>query len=1627
MPTLKELLQQQQDYFKELERNPPKPKTPKQLNLPMPQQLQNQQNLLNNPLITKYAQSTKPNLPPPQKPSIAKGLGYKSLAGWAGLGAGVEQGINMLTPIKKTLPMTQAQRALSQRADNYLQGAGKGWQVAGSIAEGIGGAAPQAILALMSSGASTGAQSGSKLPVLANATTTGAKALTNAIQNSAQTLSKNPAFWTSFIRMAGPTYTEAKKEGASELQAQATAIINSFLGAGVEVGGGIETFKAGGGVKQWVKSMLEEGREEVVQGMIENLTKKAVYDKGRANVSLTDDDAIINPLRAGKEFGMGAAVGGILGGAQTGVSKGINALGNVNLPTKADIEKMNAQKRPILPPLIPKAQAQPILPPKLPTQADIQTLGGQPTRNIGTLPPMQKPILTPTQVETAQRNINLPPKQEVGVQAQNKPVIQGKAQQYQTKQENKFIDIVSDVLSVPKSANKEFLRPIAQKLSQEFLETDAISRESADSLFEEAYKNGIVVSEEHYNQYKPVRDEIRNTTLTISTRDSSGITDFKDFRSSNFGKLKIKTISPENNVFSEKQSKIDGALKQKENLGIPADVKYQELSERYPELFPVDIINPADQLQHISNVVNGITKTESDLNSYFGDNAAEFKEFSKMEFDKELENLKIELKNVKRYSEDKVKAPSNELNIDTLKENLKPLGNLRRVAEKAVKTNLLTSQDNAQVDRLVKGEITLDDIPKNKGYNIKGIKAVYEAKYPVYQLEKQLKDYNNMRKAEMRAEADKDIETLPEWKKPDGTMRMSVSTMERIIRRIVPTNAVAENLIKKYITPVHKQEAERTRFKNKYRNKVRELKLTQKESEAVQFLGEVNSEIEALQERQGKRKLLPKKGDRLLELIKSKNEFLSNNPNLDMIKVNNAIKNFRSIYNDLFEQMNEVRLKNGYTPVEYRKNYFPHFSDNAPDNIMGKLAQGLGISFDVQDLPTTISGLTHTFKPGITWFSSSQQRKGNTTIYDAVRGFDKYIEGVSDVIHHTDNIQRLRALTETIRYRYSDEGIQKRVDEIRESPNMSPEEKSSLIEDVYKEDKSGGSSFVQELEEYTNLLANKKSKRDRNAEADIGRKIYSVTKTLSNRVAANMVALNPASWLTNFIPLTQGGATLKNSSMIRATLDTLKSTINDDGFENKSTFLTNRKGSEPLAKTVEQKISSTLSSPMEMIDMTTANILTRAKYYDNMRNGMSEQQAIDDADSFSAKVMADRSKGSTPTRFQAKNPITKTYTMFQLEVANQLGYLFEDMPRDLKNEGIKALVMALFKYAVGAFIYNELYEKLIGRRPALDPIGLIKESYEDFTSDIPKTKAVGNLGKNIAEDIPFVGGFLGGGRFPVMSGIPDGGKLTSSLVGLTSGEQNAKKALSNLGKEISKPAAMIFPPFGGGQVRKVAQGLSAIKNQGSYSVDKDGDDILQYPAEGGVGNIAKSVLFGKTSTPQAQEWIKSGFKSLSAKETEEYKKMLDSGISAFEAFDKIQKAKQENSEKAKTNKDFNERFKTEIPVFKYQDRIDALQEKYKNEYNESISLGATKKSRDFKASGTVYSLTDDLLIERQKIYQSALERAYSTIINRPYTDREKVLRLKEAKNSVGNLVDLEFWGKYKDKIQQYEVKLPPKR
>lgn len=164
-------------------------------------------------------------------------------------------------------------------------------------------------------------------------------------------LFKNPQFWTSYLNVAGDGYEDARKDGMKDSDALIYGTVNGFFNAMIEIGGAdealggiqnlpmrLDQMKNEAGKKQlveWFKdSVLGEGLEEVQQGAFERGMKAATTpDNGLQgfkdkwfSVDPTNQDAVFNPFTAGQEFLGGAAVGGILGGAQVGTSKALQGL-----------------------------------------------------------------------------------------------------------------------------------------------------------------------------------------------------------------------------------------------------------------------------------------------------------------------------------------------------------------------------------------------------------------------------------------------------------------------------------------------------------------------------------------------------------------------------------------------------------------------------------------------------------------------------------------------------------------------------------------------------------------------------------------------------------------------------------------------------------------------------------------------------------------------------------------------------------------------------------------------------------------------------------------------------------------------------------------------------------------------------------------------------------------------------------------------------------------------------------------------------------------------------------------------------------------------------------------------------
>ena len=1138
-------------------------------------------------------------------------------------------------------------------------------------------------------------------------------------------------------------------------------------------------------------------------------------------------------------------------------------------------------------------------------------------------------VLEPTQIKSAVANngafsLKSADIRYASAQQRFRDVLPERAAEYVARMENTLVRRLADNLSVPETAKRETLRPIADEIIYDVLRGGEMDSAKLNRLFEQAWDAGREADTEYYEQYKDVREKIRTQKLFISAKDRADIADFNLFRKQTMGTLRLSSD------------------------GLPVDTFYQEMRDMAPELFPASITAPSDQLLQLYEVAQSIRKREKTLNEAFGAQAESFKTWARNDFDESVQRLAEGIRIAKRYQEaqerkkEKLGVPQT---AEEAMELAKEVKAEKKKFQKVQSRYLLTDADQKVVNMLLRGDTTPEAVQNRE--NAEAILKTYEAKADYDLLALRLKAWNNTKKQGLRDQAENALNAAEaeKWVDKGSGLAYMRETMERNIRDIAKKGKVADEKAEafnnEYFRPVHKNESDRKSYVVGLQDRIKALNLSRKvekgnlvsESYAVQWLGEAEFNRKYLEEHP---RVKQRGGFGYEEWNAAIQKFHEENPKLDYAKIEHAVKEFRSIYDQLYQDMNRVRMENGYEPVDYMQGYFPHFQENDKDgSLLTRFGRHIGITDEVTPLPATINGLTQSFRPGIRYMANIQQRLGYATAYDALQGFDRYIEVASDVIYHTGDIQRLRALATQIRYRASDEGVRKQIDRILQDPTLTPDEANERVAQAMKDAPFALSNFVAELDEYTNLLAGKKSRLDRGMEKMLGRKFYNVCKAFESRVGANMVAANIGSALTNFIPLTQAWSQVSSADMLHGMWQTLQNYKTADGLDTASTFIHNRSGYGRLAMSTMDKVSEKAAFLMEAVDGFTTGSVVRARYLQNLRLGMSEVNAMQEADQFAANIMADRSKGATPTIYSARNPIIKLFTQFQLEVNNELSWIFKDMIPQERKKGVAQLAKALFKFLIGAWLYNEVYEAIAGRRAALDPLDILNDSVGDFTGyQLPNTvqsalsgrwdftkekpgtyQAIKNLGGNLVSELPGTqvltvlgldekwGLEIDSGRIAVSSAIPNIGNIEKAL--LASNEDIApKKKVQTVVNELANPAAYLALPFGGGQIKKMAQGAQAVMQGGSYKVDNEGRDILQYPIYNDkpgemAKNLAQALLFGKTATEEAQGWIESGFKNLSAKETAAYQEMTEAGADQRDSYTFVGAMKKLDSKEAK--------------------------------------------------------------------------------------------------------------------------------
>lgn len=1098
-----------------------------------------------------------------------------------------------------------------------------------------------------------------------------------------------------------------------------------------------------------------------------------------------------------------------------------------------------------------------------------------------------------------------------------------KAAQYTRRAENFLLAKIAGSFGVSPEAKRETLQPFTEQIVRKFLQTGELDNKLVGDLVDAAAEISMEENRSYYEEYKGVLKFIENQKISIPAQDKEDIRYWNQFRQQAAKSIQIR------------------------DDGMPVRDVYWTLHKKAPQLFPASNKTAGAQIMQIYKVAEGIRRTREWVEGYKGVDAAEVSKVKQNVFEARATNARLDwakndarnavkefaadLRVTQRYLDRQKKAkdllglaiPQSAGEALELSKEVKKLrGRVQYVMNK----NLLTAEDQKIVGALLRGDISEEAVRKMK--NSKGILDVYEAKAAYDARMLTLRAWRMQNKQRMLDEVDADLDAakFDQWADKGSGWGYNTETPERnfadVMRKIPGGDVLAKEFNNKYIYKIKQNESARKNFILEIQERVKKLDISEKvmrgnadsEAYAVQLLGEAQENAEMLKGQDAEEKKDGKTYEEWLAVIQ---KLKADNPNMDFAKIDKAITEFHKIYDELLDMINQVRVQFGYDPVSYRRGYFPHFTENE-ESILARFGRELGFTGTVSPLPTTINGLTSRFRPGIRYFKNANERLGYATAYNAIKGLDLYLDTASDVIFHTEDVQRMRALETQIRYRASDEGIRRQMDAIKANDALDPDQKQQLIDELSKNGRTRMSHMAAWLTQYTNVLAGKRTDLDRKLEEIIPQKIYNFMRKAQQRVGANMVAANIGSAVTNFIPLTQAWAQTSTVNMMKGMWYTLANYVQADGLDQQSVFINNRSGYHGLSQSSMDKASEIAGWVMEKIDGFTTGSIVRARVIENMQRGMSQQSALEEADQFASGIMADRSKGATPLMYTVRSPIVKMFTQFQLEVNNELSWIFKDMRPQERKKGVLALAKALLKFLIGAWLYNEAAEAILGRRPALDPLDMLNDTVGDVSGyKVPNTwQAMAEYGVNpknwdyttekktpeevwkgfasrVVDELPntqllamtgldeAIGLDLQGNRIAVISAFPDMEKVNKAL--LSSKEDMAtKKKAQVLVDELSKPLSYAALPMGGGQARKSLQGIMSVVNGGKYKLNNEGEQQLQYPTytdrPGDVPlKLAQGVLFGRTATQEAQDWIENGFKSLSVKETKAYQAITEGG------------------------------------------------------------------------------------------------------------------------------------------------------
>ena len=673
---------------------------------------------------------------------------------------------------------------------------------------------------------------------------------------------------------------------------------------------------------------------------------------------------------------------------------------------------------------------------------------------------------------------------------------------------------------------------------------------------------------------------------------------------------------------------------------------------------------------------------------------------------------------------------------------------------------------------------------------------------------------------------------------------------------------------------------------------------------------------------------------------------------VDSVKVENAVKKYGELFDRFYAAINDFLVAHGYEPIGFIKGYAPHVQPESNQNLLNRSLQAMGINTDVTRLPASIAGLTANYRPNKRWNPYFLQRTSDITQYDIATAFESYVDYMSDVLYHTDDIMRVRQAASYFRRTYAPDEIRENLswaDELRygstdekaaflrdhdvisTTSSLTPEDVSQAMDDYVDQlyenitRTTKYSELVSYLDNYANILAGKQSMADRGWEYSSGRTVLNLGNKLVRAFGRAQVAGNLSSALNQTAQLPQIFAELGARDTAGAIADIWSGKLRRAGWAQESDFLTGKKGIDYLVTDPADMVVSALFKPAEFVDSFVSAVAVRGRYLREIRAGKSESEAMKAADAWGRSIMGSRAKGSRPLAFEAKNPVAQMVNVFQVEALNTWEHLSQDLPRDFReieqSQGRRAAARALggviVKMLLSAFLLNRAAEETYGGTPApFDLLGLSANfiaSGEGLTTNDWLLTVVDNgweqmTGERLfgTEPEALEGDFDWGAAaedlaYNVSNDVPylrnvtgllGLGDETLPLPDLYGAGEGIVDAVANSG--LFSPETLAAVGEAAAEVLPGGRQLSKTA-RGISTIARGGryrgygdQERLQYPVEGNLLSTPQALLFGDSALAETSRFYASGESGLSVRQTQLYKELVEDGADSMEVYRGIQ-------------------------------------------------------------------------------------------------------------------------------------------